>query len=570
MRNLTIISIFFAMFFCFLIILSFNVDADTITVGPGGTYDFENINNAISSANDNDTILVYSNTYNENLVIDKSINLVSVNGASNTIIKSANKNIETIEITANNVNISGFRIENLGSTTYSCLKLDTVSNCFIKDNVIKNSNQGNGVYLVSSNSNTIQDNTIESNYIGIYFSNSDSNDVKNNNIQNNENYGIYLHVTSTDNTIYLNDFSHTQGINARDQGTNNWDYNSQGNYWDDYNDYDNNDDGIGDNPYIIEGNGNQDNFPLGDFLSSGSNPIAYIDSISPNPAAYYETVTFIGHGSDDGFIVVWEWKSDGDIIGTTATLSTSSLTVGTHTISFRVQDNDGSWSQYEYATLVINPNQRPTATILEPNNGDQFEFGYPLEFLGDGVDTDGEIVGYKWRSVPVGISSEENTFTNSNLPSGTYTIYLKVRDDYGDWSEETSITIEIVTELDNKKPISDASGPYSSLINKDITFDGSGSFDPDEDDTIVYSWDFGDGSTGEGVFPTHIYKSEGNYTITLTITDSHGEKSVSETYALIASETGTELLNLDQNIVILVIVFIALISVILVVWKIYR
>ena len=45
-------------------------------------------------------------------------------------------------------------------------------------------------------------------------------------------------------------------------------------------------------------------------------------------------------------------------------------------------------------------------------------------------------------------------------------------------------------ELDNQKPISDASGPYSSVINKDITFDGSGSFDPDEGDTIIYSWDF--------------------------------------------------------------------------------
>ncbi len=568
MRYLTIISLFFALFFCFLIILSFNVDADTITVGPGGAYDFININSAISSANDNDTILVYSNTYNENLVIDKSINLVSINGASNTIIKSANKNIVTIEIITNNVYISGFRIENLGGS-YSCVKLDSVSNCLIENNVIKNSNQGNGVYLISSDNNIIKYNTIESNYIGIYFSNSDSNVINNNKIQNNENYGIFL-ILSTDNTIYLNDFSHIQGNNARDQGTNNWDYNSQGNYWDDYNDYDNNGDGIGDNPYIIEGVGNQDNFPLGDFLSSGSNPLAYIDSISPNPAAYYETVTFIGHGSDDGSIVAWEWKSDGDIIGTTSTFSTSSLIGGTHTISFRVQDNDGLWSQYKYTTLVINPNQKPTATILEPNNGDEFEYGYPMEFLGDGVDTDGEIVGYMWRSVPVGISSEDNTFINSDLPSGTYTIYFKVRDDYGDWSDETSITIEIVTELDNQKPISDAGGPYSSVINKDITFDGSGSFDPDEGDTISYSWDFGDGSTGEGVFPTHIYTSEGNYTITLTITDSYGEQSVSETYALIALETETELLNLDQNIVILVIVFIALISVILIVWKIYR
>ncbi len=65
--------------------------------------------------------------------------------------------------------------------------------------------------------------------------------------------GIFIDSSSTSNNIYLNDFSNNADGNAKDYGSNNWDYSSQGNYWDDYNDYDNDSNGKGDNPYTIEG-----------------------------------------------------------------------------------------------------------------------------------------------------------------------------------------------------------------------------------------------------------------------------------------------------------------------------
>jgi PKD repeat protein len=38
----------------------------------------------------------------------------------------------------------------------------------------------------------------------------------------------------------------------------------------------------------------------------------------------------------------------------------------------------------------------------------------------------------------------------------------------------------------------------------------------------TYAWDFGDGSTGTGANPTHVYGSSGSYVVCLTITDSLG------------------------------------------------
>ncbi|MCX7830675.1 MAG: C10 family peptidase [Acidobacteria bacterium] len=41
----------------------------------------------------------------------------------------------------------------------------------------------------------------------------------------------------------------------------------------------------------------------------------------------------------------------------------------------------------------------------------------------------------------------------------------------------------------------------------------------------TYAWDFGDGTTGTGQFPSHIYSNPGSYTVTLTTTDSLGQTS---------------------------------------------
>ncbi len=55
-----------------------------------------------------------------------------------------------------------------------------------------------------------------------------------------------------------------------------------------------------------------------------------------------------------------------------------------------------------------------------------------------------------------------------------------------------------------------------------VTFDGSGSYDPDG--TIIsYAWTFGDGNSGTGSAPTHIYGDNGVFIVVLTVTDDSSE-----------------------------------------------
>ncbi|MEW5806856.1 MAG: S8 family serine peptidase [Acidobacteriota bacterium] len=73
---------------------------------------------------------------------------------------------------------------------------------------------------------------------------------------------------------------------------------------------------------------------------------------------------------------------------------------------------------------------------------------------------------------------------------------------------------------DNQAPVANAGGPYNGPMNKNITFNGSGSYDPDGS-VKQYRWDFGDGSrasTNKSTI-THAYSAEGTYQVTLTVLD---------------------------------------------------
>jgi hypothetical protein len=86
-------------------------------------------------------------------------------------------------------------------------------------------------------------------------------------------------------------------------------------------------------------------------------PTAYIDSVSPANIAPGETVTFTGHGVDpDGTIGAYSWQSslDGDL-STAPSFKTSTLSPGTHTIWFKVQDDGGEWSKQVLATVIVVP-----------------------------------------------------------------------------------------------------------------------------------------------------------------------------------------------------------------------
>lgn len=87
-------------------------------------------------------------------------------------------------------------------------------------------------------------------------------------------------------------------------------------------------------------------------------------------------------------------------------------------------------------------------------------------------------------------------------------------------------TIHIAhTKAENVAPQVDAGSDQTTMAGESVQFNGS-FFDPDTADTHQIRWDFGDGRQRWGTLsPTHTYPRSGQYTVTLTITDSEAASS---------------------------------------------
>jgi len=177
------------------------------------THPFDMIQEGVNAASPGDLVLVASGTYYEHVTIAKSLTLVG-ESRSTTIIDgnrtggwSAKDSV--VYVTANNVKISGFKIQNSGGNGHWAfvggISL-TSSNNTIHGNTISNNNYG--IILVwNSDNNVISGNAIASNgEWSIHMYGSSHNLILNNTISRNSNGGIWLEGWDNSNNTIRNNF----------------------------------------------------------------------------------------------------------------------------------------------------------------------------------------------------------------------------------------------------------------------------------------------------------------------------------------------------------------------------
>ena len=307
-----------------------------------------------------------------------------------------------------------------------------------------------------------------------------------------------------------------------------------------------------DGTYIISGSTTTENMAADALLMkvpSGPNlrPIAEIDFIHPSPARFSDIISFNGSGNDyDGNIVSYEWESSIDgFLSDERFFNISNLTDDIHTISFRVQDDDGDWSNWVHIQLLIYPNAVPVA-VIDSSISRTSEKGIPFNFSGNGFDSDGTIIVYLWESSINGFLSNDEDFTTADLSIGDHIIYFQVKDNDGAWSSDSQWELWIYTV-----PVAIAGQNSTGTPGVPLQFSGAAT---DEDGTVVlYEWDFdGDGvfewsSNGNGL-NTYIYNNEGTYTATLRVTDNDGF-TATDTVTVIISEKTIQLDD-DGNVLV--------------------
>lgn len=87
-------------------------------------------------------------------------------------------------------------------------------------------------------------------------------------------------------------------------------------------------------------------------------------------------------------------------------------------------------------------------------------------------------------------------------------------------------------------------GNYAPLK---VTFDGSASSDADGN-IISYDWEFGDGTTAQGVQTEHTFQDDGLYTVRLTVTDDEGATSSTTTSIKVLNPKPQVNFNFSPNV----------------------
>ena len=150
-------------------------------------------------------------------------------------------------------------------------------------------------------------------------------------------------------------------------------------------------------------------------------------------------------------------------------------------------------------TVVFNAT---TATAAPGHTLTQYNW-----IFGDGGTASGVVVSHAFTAV------------------GTYNVTLSVVDDTGQPSTTSqSVTVSAGGGNAGVAKAAFTFSPSSPNAGQSVSFNASTSAASGGQSITTYAWDFGDGTSGLGVTVNHVFIAAGTFTVTLTVTDSGGQK----------------------------------------------
>ena len=266
-----------------------------------------------------------------------------------------------------------------------------------------------------------------------------------------------------------------------------------------------------------------------------SNQAPLANPAGPYASAAGDTVHFDGSKSfdpDSNTPLTYTWNFGDGGTGTGPTPLHVYTAPGTDTVTLLVTDAAGAPSAPAKTTATITAGNRPP--VAQPGGPYAAATGDTVHFDGSkSFDPDSNTpLTYAWS---FGDGSDGSGVKPAHVyaAAGTDTVTLIVTDARGGSSAPARTTVTISA---NQPPVAVAGGPYSGAGANTIRFDGSGSYDPDNNLPLSYAWTFGDGGAGTGATPTHVYVAAGTYSVKLSVTDAKGAPSQPSTTT--ASVTG--------------------------------
>ncbi len=393
------------------------------------------------------------------------------------------------------------------------IRLYETSNVTVDNNTVDGCDDGIGLEYSSENALT-NNRVADSVGYGMDIYHSGSNTIQGNHVTGSRSYGIYVNDSDGSNLFYENRLSGNNGatfdhdsdhVQAFDDSADGWDYGGVGNYWADWQSPDEDEDGVVDLPYVLDGEGVQDSFPMMvDF--SPDVPVVSVDIITPSRGSYQNssslTASWSG-GSVSGIVSYWVSVDGGAWISVelNTTYEIPAMTDGAHILGVRAQDRDGNWNQA--GTSFVIDTIAPTIVDKGPIGNDVALDAAIGVMFSEAMDKDSTTVSIIGVTGTISWSGNHTALTPSSALSyaTVYTVMLSGKDLAGNVVEESWT----FTTLENKGSISG------------IALDPSGQ--PLEDATVTLSNGMTTTTDPTGFFRFDDVPS-GTYTVTI-IKDSY-------------------------------------------------
>ncbi len=179
--------------------------------------------------------------------------------------------------------------------------------------------------------------------------------------------------------------------------------------------------------------------------------------------------------------------------------------------TFYLLDRTGQALPIGIPILTWRPNRRPVPVHTVELLADCSSVGFDAT---GSTDADGNDLTFRW-DFGDGQQSTEVAVVHRYERPGSYQVALEVVDDSGQTAHGSLARIPVTV---NAAPMARGGDDRISAPGQTITFDASGSRDPDGS-IADYLWDFGDGANDTGASVAHAFDAPGTYRVSLTVRD---------------------------------------------------
>ena len=234
--------------------------------------------------------------------------------------------------------------------------------------------------------------------------------------------------------------------------------------------------------------------------------------------------------SGDGLSFAWDFGN-----GETATgVQTTHLftDAGDYTVTLTVTDSDNRTDTTSQSLTITNAGVPPAAPVAEFTvSGDRMA-GSELAF--NASSSTGTGLSYAW-DFGDGETASGAQSTHVFTDAGDYTVTLTVTDS-DDRTDTTSQSLTITDAgVPPAAPVAEFTVSGDRTAGSELAFNASGSTGTG----LSYAWDFGSGDTATGAQSLYAFASAGDYTVTLTVTDS-ADQNDTVTRTLTIAATGPQ------------------------------